>query len=231
MRGAVDFDCNGVNDGVVAADINGDSDLTPLTATVDWPRLVFDGGGIGSLGASAPPQTTPEIEPPLSELLSYKAAIEAGVAPPPPTPAVFPPAVTTPVATPTPTTPGLATAPPARLSVACTLKPSSSVALRGRTRGRLTLTVRCAAAATVRLRATVTTTAAARHGKRHRSTVTLRVMTVHTRAGRNQTIAIVLPATVVHALTRHRPTSAKLRLDGAGVRTATASISRLHGRR
>ena len=227
VLGVVDFDCSGFNDGVVAADINGDGDLTPLTATVDWPRLVFDGGGIGSLGAPAPPQTTPEIEPRLSELLAYRAAIEAGVGPSPPTR----PVVTPPVTTPAPTTPGLVPAPPAQRPVTCTLRPSSSVALHGRKRGRLTLTVRCAAAATVRLHATVTTTATPRHGKRRRTKSTLRTVTVRARAGRNETTAIALPATVLRALARHQPTSVRLHLDGAGVRATTANVSRLRQRR
>jgi hypothetical protein len=68
----------------VRADINGEVDkngavvLRQLPGFDDWAHLVFTGGGIGSLGAPAPPAVTPDDEPPIAELLANAQAIEHG---------------------------------------------------------------------------------------------------------------------------------------------------------
>jgi hypothetical protein len=87
-EGPVDFDCSGAASGFVAADINGSGDKTPLTSFVDWPALVFSGGGIGGSGATVPART-PADEPELDELLSAQAALDAAL--PKPSPPVVTP--------------------------------------------------------------------------------------------------------------------------------------------
>jgi hypothetical protein len=96
--GPTDFDCDGATNGTVAADINGDGGQTVLRPFVDWPALVFVGGGIGGSGVILP-STSSLIEPPLDELLADKAFLEtlaaavskpgdpAGPGEPPPAPA------------------------------------------------------------------------------------------------------------------------------------------------
>ena len=75
-EGPVDFDCSGASAGTVAADIDGSGTRTTLTSFVDWPALVFSGGGIGGSGATVPART-PADEPELDELLSAQAALDA----------------------------------------------------------------------------------------------------------------------------------------------------------
>jgi hypothetical protein len=232
---AVDFDCNRTNGGVIATDINDDNHQTVLAGAEDWSQLVYDGGGqIGSLGAPAPPATTPQIEPPVSELLAAKAAVQAGVAAPPPAAAVVvPPSVPSPTVAPpfvAPTTTGLIPpAPPAPPPATCSLKASSSVALHGHTRNRLIVTARCAAAATLRLRANVRTTRQL-HRKHRTTSVTLPAVHIHARPNTAATIKLTLPRTVLNALTRGDKTSATLTLQvtsAGGVRTITTKIPRL----
>jgi hypothetical protein len=64
-RRYVDWDCNGVAFGVVAASVNNDSPLSELLTINEWPSLVYDGGDIGNftvlsgndiLGTMAPAQ-------------------------------------------------------------------------------------------------------------------------------------------------------------------------------
>ncbi len=87
-EGPVDFDCSGAPAGTVAADVNGSGAKSTLTGFVDWPALVFSGGGIGGAGATVPDRT-PADEPELDELLSAQAALDAALpkpAPPQPAP-------------------------------------------------------------------------------------------------------------------------------------------------
>ena len=87
VAGPVDWDCDGVTQGQVAADLNGDGALTAFGPFVDWPAIVYDGGAIGALGASASlPQTTEMIEPQLDELLENERALATGAGSPPPGP-------------------------------------------------------------------------------------------------------------------------------------------------
>src|SRR4029077_11075960 len=115
---ARDFNCNGVDDGLVATDINDDKHITPLTGPEDWPVLSYKNGGIGSLGAPVLPATTPEIEPPVTELEADRAIVDAGFQPTAPAP-VIPPATP-------PPGPTTSTAPSAAPRTKCTLRPSTS---------------------------------------------------------------------------------------------------------
>ncbi len=74
----IDWDCNLELHalGNTAADVNGDGKFTTLQPAEDWHRLVFMGGGIGSLGAPVLPMTTPNIEAPLAELLADARALD-----------------------------------------------------------------------------------------------------------------------------------------------------------
>jgi uncharacterized repeat protein (TIGR03803 family) len=51
-----------IDETVAGEDVNDDGLLTTLTGFLDWPNLVYTGGGIGDLFALPPPVTTP-IEP------------------------------------------------------------------------------------------------------------------------------------------------------------------------
>jgi WD40-like Beta Propeller Repeat len=219
LDGAFDFDCDTtISASPVQANINGDattdgSDVFGLLAGYDdWPRLVFTGGGIGSLGASAPPTVTPDDEPPISELLADAATVNAGVLPTSPLPPVNP---SPGLAPPTPTTPPRAT---------CTLRLSSSaIALRGAKRGRLSITARCTATATLKLRAKVTSTRRI-HRKRHATTVSLAATSIHAKANTTVTIKLTLPRKTLDALTHHSKTSVTLTLtvtSTGGTRTTT----------
>jgi hypothetical protein len=77
-EGPVDFDCSGAATGTVAADVNGSGATSRLESFIDWPALVFSGGGIGGSGATVPART-PADEPELSELLSAQAALDAAL--------------------------------------------------------------------------------------------------------------------------------------------------------
>jgi hypothetical protein len=77
--GPTDFNCDGPTAGAVSSDVNGDGTTGVLRPFVDWPALVFDGGGIGGSGVALPARTE-LIEPPLSELLSARTFLEEQVA-------------------------------------------------------------------------------------------------------------------------------------------------------
>jgi hypothetical protein len=82
LTGAVDWNCNTLADGTVAADINDDGSLTGLgTSTIDWLALIYAGGGIGSLGVEGLPETTEMIEPQLEELLLNEQALNGELRP------------------------------------------------------------------------------------------------------------------------------------------------------
>jgi hypothetical protein len=66
---AFDFNCDSAISPLVTADLNGDGKLTPLTGPVDWPRLVFNGGAIGS------PATRPGRPP---RALHAQASLQKG---------------------------------------------------------------------------------------------------------------------------------------------------------
>jgi hypothetical protein len=84
LTGPVDWNCNTLADGTVAADINDDGSLTGLgTSTIDWLALIYDGGGIGSLGVDELPQTSEMIEPQPEELLLNEQALNGELRPPP----------------------------------------------------------------------------------------------------------------------------------------------------
>ncbi len=219
----VDFNCNGMPDsGLVAADINDDAKLTPLTGPDDWPLLVYKNGGIGSLGAPVLPPTTPVIEPPVTELEADQAIVDAGIQPTAPAP-LIPPANPSPGST-TASTP---THPP---RTTCTVRPSSSsIALRGSKRGRLTITARCNGVATLKLRAKVTSTRRV-HRKRHTTIVSLAANNVHAKPNTTVVIKLTLPRTVLSALTHGSKTSATLTLQvtsASGIRTTTRKIAHL----
>jgi TolB protein len=77
--GPVDWDCDNLGEGVVAADVNGDSAHSSFAAFLDWPALVYGGGAIGDAGASAElPQTSELIEPQLAELRALEEALQGG---------------------------------------------------------------------------------------------------------------------------------------------------------
>jgi hypothetical protein len=101
FSGSLDFNCdaNITTTGTVASDTNLDGTRTKLTGSQDWPRLLFKGGSIGSLGAAPRLLTSDRIEPPVEELLQDKQAIDDYLA-----------ARRTP---PTPTGPGAPSPPPA----------------------------------------------------------------------------------------------------------------------
>jgi probable HAF family extracellular repeat protein len=69
-NGAIDWNCNSATDSGYAANINGDQDgngadiYTVLTSSNDWSHLIFNGGGIGSLGVTglALPTTTLNLD-------------------------------------------------------------------------------------------------------------------------------------------------------------------------
>ena len=83
----------------------------------------------------------------------------------------------------------------------CTLRPSSSsIALRGAKRGRLTITARCNGVATLKLRAKVTSTRRV-HRKLHTTTVSLAAGSVHAKQNTTVAIKLTLPRTVLSALT------------------------------
>lgn len=65
---AVDFNCDGDTDDVLARDVNGDGDHTELLGARDWGELMYTGGAIGRPGAlvELPAETVPE-EPELTE--------------------------------------------------------------------------------------------------------------------------------------------------------------------
>jgi hypothetical protein len=73
--GPTNFNCDATTGGVVSADINGDGLQTALRPFIDWPALVFDGGGIGGSGVALPSQTE-VIEPPLEELVAASTVLE-----------------------------------------------------------------------------------------------------------------------------------------------------------
>jgi hypothetical protein len=76
--GPLDFNCDGMTGGQVAASVNGDVDLQAFESFLDWPALVFGGGRVGDVaGASAPlPAESPSIEPQLDELLANAEALQ-----------------------------------------------------------------------------------------------------------------------------------------------------------
>ena len=96
VSGPLDFDCDGKITSPVIANINGDAANTPLPGFDDWAHLDFTGGGIGLLGAPAPPTVTNDDEPPISELIADAQAIK---------PQAIKPTTAAPTTTPAPTTP------------------------------------------------------------------------------------------------------------------------------
>ena len=84
----------------VAADVNGDQQITELTSQNDWDKLVFDGGVLGNREV---PASTPINEPTVEEIAEREAAADAAFA------ATFAPpsAPPGPPITPTPVLPGL----------------------------------------------------------------------------------------------------------------------------
>jgi Tol biopolymer transport system component len=113
LSGPVDFDCDGtIASSPVIANINGDcvtdangnctaARLGPLPGFDDWAHVDFTGGGIGLLGAPAPPAVTQDDEPPITQLITDAQAIEhTTTAPAPVTPPT--PATAFPVPAPTP---------------------------------------------------------------------------------------------------------------------------------
>ena len=231
LDGPVDLNCNNTIDATtpLTADVNGDGSLGLLTGTPDWPRLVYKGGSIGSLGAFVAPRTTVQIEHPATELLAYAKIADAGpVAPPGSGPAPVP------GTTPTPPTTGSTTPPtkpfgqstPSAHRPTCSVRPrSSKVALRGEQRGRLSVSVRCDGAATARLSATATITSG-----RHHRTVSAGAATVRAKARATQTVVVKLPSSVLTALARHQRVSVALKLR-VGSRTVAAATTKLAGRR
>jgi hypothetical protein len=216
--GPVDFNCNLKRDSVLSADVNRDGLRTTLTGPDDWSRLVYSGGGVGSLAPPVLPLTTPQNEAPVTELLADEAVVDGRQpsAPTPPRSTSPGPATTT---TPTPAT-----------RATCTLRPgSSSVATRGSKRGRLTITARCDAAATLKLRAKVTSIRRV-HRRLHTTTASLAAASVHAKPNTTVSIKLTLPRTTLSALTRGNKTSATLTLQvtsAGGVRTITTRIARL----
>jgi hypothetical protein len=99
--GPTNFNCDATTGGMISADINGDGLQTALPPFIDWPALVFDGGGIGGSGVTLPSQTE-VIEPPLDELLTAKTALDefvaAGRRPKDPEPSVTPAPTAAPLA-------------------------------------------------------------------------------------------------------------------------------------
>jgi len=80
LAGPLDWDCDGVSQGQVAVDVNGDGAVSAFAPFRDWPALVYAGGAIGAAGVDvALPATTALIEPQLSELLDNQRVLEAGV--------------------------------------------------------------------------------------------------------------------------------------------------------
>jgi Tol biopolymer transport system component len=78
--GPVDWDCDGVTQGQVAADVNGDGQLSQFSPFLDWPALVYDGGAIGDAGSSVLlPQATEMNEPQLEELLASARVLEGAL--------------------------------------------------------------------------------------------------------------------------------------------------------
>jgi Tol biopolymer transport system component len=97
LSGAVDWNCNGVANGTVSADLNDDGVLTSSTSIEDWKALAYNGGTVGSgVGSVTLPATSDVIEPQLEELLRNEQAlgnslrplpVAAPAAPTPPAPA------------------------------------------------------------------------------------------------------------------------------------------------
>ncbi len=200
---AFDFNCDRAFASPVTADLNGDGDLTSLAGPVDWPRLVFNGGEVGSLGAVVLPATTPLVEPPLSELLADESLADGTSRGQPP--------VVAPVITPG----SSATTPPAGGRARCTLGAPS------RKRLRLALRVRCDRTATVRIRARLTI------GRAH---VNAKPVTRHVRANRRATLTLTLPRRAARAIAHHRHVSATLTLraaNPAGTSVTTKRVRRL----
>ncbi len=220
----VDFNCDGQRGGVVGADVNRDNLRTTLTGPDDWSRLVYKGGGIGSLAPPVVPTSTPQNEAPVTELLADEAVVDAGI-PPAPGPVTTP----SPPAGPAPATP----AAPAPRRATCTLRPTSTrVALRGAARGRLTLAARCDGDAKLTLRTTIATTRRV-HRRRHTTKVSLKSVTARARAKTAVTIRVTLPRAVLRALARHDGASATLALQvtsAGGVRTVTVRIAHLQAK-
>ena len=80
LAGGEDWNCDGdANDGVVAADVNGDGLITAFNPFLDWPNLAFDGGGVGDAAGAPLPQTTQMIEPQADELLENEKVLEEAV--------------------------------------------------------------------------------------------------------------------------------------------------------
>jgi Tol biopolymer transport system component len=80
LAGPVDWDCDGTEQGVVAADVNADGQLSAFTPFLDWPALVYGGGAIGDAGGSIVlPQTTEVIEPQLEELRANQQALQGAL--------------------------------------------------------------------------------------------------------------------------------------------------------
>ena len=122
--GPVDLDCSGAPGGTVAADINGSGAKSSLTSFIDWPALVFSGGGIGGAGVTIPDQT-PADEPELDELLAAAAALDAAL-PKPASPAGSPGTGTA-----TPPAPPGGTAPAKPRITALAVRPGTFRARRG----------------------------------------------------------------------------------------------------
>lgn len=176
-----------------------------LAGEPDWPRLVFAGGGIGSLGAPAQPATSPLIEPPVSELLADAKLVDdhfaarAPAAPPGP-------------AGPGPTGPGAGATARAR----CTMKPR-----RVGRRGRLKLSVRCDRAATVRLSGRLT------FRRRH---VRLKTAGRRVKGGTRVVMTLQLPKAARRTLARHRRIKAVFTLratNAGGTRVTRRKVARL----
>jgi hypothetical protein len=133
-EGPLDFDCSGAPSGTVAADVNGSGGRSVLTGFVDWPALVFSGGGIGGAGTTVPVRT-PADEPELDELLPAQAALDAALPGPAP-PAAGP-------------GPGAGAAPPVAAPPAVTARVTALAirprAFRARRGARVTYTLTAAA--------------------------------------------------------------------------------------
>jgi hypothetical protein len=170
VSGPVDFNCDGSTAGTVKADINGDNLLSEFKPFIDWDHLVFDGGGIGSAGGVALPETTIDNEAPLSELREHERVLESYR---PASPAPEPISSTN------------STAGPPR----CTLKKKGRVK-----RGRLRLIARCDQTAAIRLGGRVKITAKAKKGRsRKKQTKKLKTLRRSVRAGVPLTLTVKLP--------------------------------------
>jgi hypothetical protein len=82
--GPVDWNCNNkLENGTVAADVNGDGEETTLRSYDDWNHIVFKGGAIGAKGTPPqPPAQTRSDEPPADKLIAAAGALLGDRTPP-----------------------------------------------------------------------------------------------------------------------------------------------------